>query len=89
MITEDQVIEYFSMTMIGAVIPDGTPMIFIYEHPEDYPELYVARLFNGRCGTHVIAIADTLEELRASKPERMAVIEKQEEDPPQIVETGL
>ena len=27
MITEDQVIEYFSMTMIGAVIPDGTPMI--------------------------------------------------------------
>lgn len=89
MITEDQVVEYFSMTLIKAVMPEGTPMIFVYQNPDDYPEKYVARLFDARRCTHIIALADTLEELRGTKPERMEAVRRQKEDPPQIVETWL
>ena len=89
MITEDQVIEYFSMTLIRAVMPDGVPIIFVYEYPEDYPEKYVARLFEGKKGNHVIALADTLDDLRGAKPGKMATVGKQENDPPQIIETWL
>jgi hypothetical protein len=87
--TEDQVVEYFNMTLIRAVVPEGTPMIMVYAYPDDYPGNYVARLYDGRKGTHIIALADTMEALREAKPERMAVIKKQEKDPPKVVETWL
>lgn len=89
MIAEDQVVEYFNMTLIRAVIPDGAPMIMVYKNPDDYPEKYVARLFDGTKSTHIVALAESLEELRAAKPERMDRIERQEKDPPKIVETWL
>ena len=89
MITEDQVVEYFNTTLIRAVIPDGAPLIMVYDHPIDYPEKYVARLFNGKQATHIVALADTLEELREAKPGRMARIKRQEKDPPKVAETWL
>lgn len=86
---EDQVVEYFSMTLIRAVIPEGAPMIMVYKNPNDYPETYTARLYNGKTALHVIALAETLEEIRKAKPECMHVIDKQEKDPPKVVETWL
>lgn len=86
---EDQVVEYFSMTLIRTVIPEGAPMIMVYKNPDDYPETYTARLYNGKTALHVIALAETLEELRATKPGCMRVIDKQEKDPPKVVETWL
>ena len=40
------------------------PLIMIYEHPEDYPDCYVARVFNEDKPTNICAIAKTYEELR-------------------------
>ena len=56
--TEDQVITQFNMRLIRAVMPQGAPMIVVYEDPKDYPGLFVARLFDGRKSTHLIAGAD-------------------------------
>ena len=52
--TEDQVITQFNMRLIRAVMPQGAPMIVVYEDPKDYPGLFVARLFDGRKSTHLI-----------------------------------
>ena len=67
--TEDQVITQFNMRLIRAVMPQGAPMIVVYEDPKDYPGLFVARLFDGRKSTHLIALADTLEDIREAKPD--------------------
>lgn len=36
----------------------------VYDHPTDYPDKYVARLFEGDQATASIIIADSLETLR-------------------------
>lgn len=89
MIMDDQTVEYFSISLIRAIIPDGAPIIFIYQNPDDYPEKFVARLYNGKQSTHIVAFADTLEELRTAKPDCMDVIERQKDDPPKVIETWL
>ena len=81
--TEDQVITQFNMRLIRAV------MIVVYEDPKDYPGLFVARLFDGRKSTHLIALADTLEDIREAKPERMRIVNRIEQDSLQIVEAWL
>ena len=81
--TEDQVITQFNMRLIRA------PMIVVYEDPKDYPGLFVARLFDGRKSTHLIALADTLEDIREAKPERMRIVNRIEQDSLQIVEAWL
>lgn len=87
--TEDQVITQFNMRLIRAVMPQGAPMIVVYEDPKDYPGLFVARLFDGRKSTHLIALADTLEDIREAKPERMRIVKRIEQDILQIVEAWL
>ena len=77
--TEDQVITQFNMRLIRAVMPQGAPMIVVYEDPKDYPGLFVARLFDGRKSTHLIALADTLEDIREAKPERMRIVNRIEQ----------
>ena len=83
--TEDQVITQFNMRLIRAVMPQGAPMIVVYEDPKDYPGLFVARLFDGRKSTHLIALAD----IREAKPERMRIVKRIEQDSLQIVEAWL
>lgn len=87
--TQDQVIEYFSMTLIRAVVADGAPLIMVYENPEDYPGKFVARLYNGRQSTHLIVLADSLEELREAKPDCMSIFARRESDPLKVAETWL
>jgi len=82
--TEDQVITQFNMRLIRAVMPQGAPMIVVYEDPKDYPGL-----FDGRKSTHLIALADTLEDIREAKPERMRIVNRIEQDSLQIVEAWL
>lgn len=86
---QDQVIEYFSMPLIRAAVGDGAPLIMVYKDPEDYPGKFVARLYNGRQGTHLIALADTLEEIRGAKPDCMSIIKRLESDPDKVAETWL
>ena len=87
--TEDQVITQFNMRLIRAVMPQGAPMIVVYEDPKDYPGLFVTRLFEGRKNTHLIALAATLEDIREAKPERMRIVNRIEQDSLQIVEAWL
>ena len=87
--TEDQVIRQFDMRLIRAVMPQGAPVIIVYQDPVDYPGLVVARLYNGKNGTHLIALADTVEEIREAKPEQMQIVKRIKHDPTQIVETWL
>lgn len=86
---EDQVIEQFDMRLIRAVIPAGAPLIVVYHNPVDYPGLYVARLFDGKRGTHLIVLAESMEEIQMAKPGIMKVFDRAEADPPQIVETWI
>ena len=39
------------------------PVIGVYKYPEDFPQEYVARVFDGSRPTNVIMIADTLDEI--------------------------
>lgn len=87
--TEDQVIRQFDMRLIRAVMPHGAPVIIVYQDPVDYPGLVVARLYNGKNGTHLVALADTVEEIREAKPEQMQIVKRIKHDPTQIVETWL
>ena len=87
--TQDQVVEYFSMSLIRAVVADGAPLIMVYEDPEDYLGKFVARLYNGRRATHLIVLADTLEELRQAKPDCMSIFKRRESDPLKVAETWL
>lgn len=47
------------------------PMIVIYKKPLDYPDKYVARLWDTNKVTEFAVIKDTLEEVRAEIPEGM------------------
>ena len=69
-------------------MPQGAPMIVVYEDPKDIGS-FVARLFDGRKSTHLIALADTLEDIREAKPERMRIVNRIEQDSLQIVEAWL
>lgn len=40
------------------------PVIVVFEHPIDYPEYYVARVFNADKPTDTIMLKDTLEEIQ-------------------------
>ena len=40
------------------------PSIVVYEKPSDYPDKYVARVFDGAKPTNVIITRDSLEEIR-------------------------
>lgn len=66
----------------------------IYQHPNDYPDLYVARLFevdgNGSRPTGSIVIAETLDRLREEMIHMgLTPINRSPEDDPVIVETWL
>lgn len=87
--TEDQVLRQFDMRLIRAIIPQGAPAIIVYKDPIDYPGLIVARLFDGKRSTHLVALAETVEDIREAKPERMQIFKRQKEDPEKVVETWL
>lgn len=65
------------------------PMIAVYEHPLDFPEHYVARLFDINKSTPHCIVKDTLEEIRAAIPEHFHRLERAQQDEPQIVEVWL
>ena len=44
------------------------PLIVIYDHPSDFPNHYVARLWNWNQPTNVYDTADTIEELQVKLP---------------------
>jgi hypothetical protein len=69
------------------------PMWVIYEHPSDYPEHFVVRCVHVTAGKLVFdtacTLCPTLEDARASLPEGLLNIGRQEGDDPVIREVWL
>lgn len=62
------------------------PTITVYKKPNDYPEHFVARLFDFSKPTNMIILKDTLEEIRATIPDVMVRFDRFREDDDKIVE---
>lgn len=65
------------------------PIIAIYKHPKDYPDKYVARVFDIDQPTFLAVTADTLEEIRGCIPEGMRRVPRSELDAKEIVESWI
>jgi hypothetical protein len=65
------------------------PIITIYQDPLDYPQKYVARLFNLTDPTNVVMLGDNYEELVRRKPLAMVSFNRSPDDDPKIVETWI
>jgi len=44
------------------------PCFTVYNHPTDFPDKYVCRLFDGTTPLRLITLADTLEDIRKTIP---------------------
>lgn len=67
----------------------GLPIWVVYEHPSDYPNECVARLFIGDQPTHVKLKGETLEIVRRLLPAGLHRLPRMEGDEPHIVECWL
>lgn len=63
------------------------PIIVVYEHPSDYPQYYVARVFNADKPTDTIMLKDKLAEIQDDirKHTNMMFMLRGVEDEPCIV----
>lgn len=64
-------------------------MIVIYDHPKDYPNKYVARVWDMNKPTNVVAINERLDILRTLIPGGMIVCDRNKDDDPCILEVWL
>ncbi len=66
------------------------PIITVFKNPTDYPDKYVARVFDITRPTNLAAVADTYEELLEAIPTRQMVrLERSPKDDPVVVETWV
>ena len=67
--------------------PYFMPIITIYKNPSDYPNLYVARLFDFGNRTNIITKANSLNAIRQKIPKYFGRIIRDNEDDPYIIES--
>lgn len=67
------------------------PMIVVYERPRDFPDKYIARVFNCEIPTDVIIVRDSLQEIRddITAAGFMVCLERSQEDVLSVVETWM
>lgn len=68
------------------------PIISVYKHPKDYPNKYVARIWE--CvpepkPSEYLIVKDTLEEIRGAIPLNMTRLKRNDWDDPIIVENYI
>ncbi len=63
------------------------PFIVIYNHPKDYNESYVARLFDINKPTNIVIVSKDLEVLRKKIPKGMVKFDREKEDDEKIIES--
>jgi endonuclease V-like protein UPF0215 family len=85
--SEDKVVKSFDLNRFSKLT--RIPLICVYRSPSDYPGKYIARLWDVDRPTNVIAIAESLEEIREAKPAEMAILQRYPSDDPVIVETWI
>lgn len=82
---EDKVVKSFDRITKSTRIP----LICVYRSPSDYPGKYIARLWDVDRPTNIVAIAESLEEIRETKPADMVIMQRHPNDDPVIVETWI
>ena len=65
------------------------PVFTVFYNPKDFPGKYVARLFDGKAPLRLLAVKETLEEIRAAIPPDYVRFERSAEDDPVIVEVWM
>lgn len=74
-------------------IPEGLPVITVYDHPTDYPDQYVARKFIGETPTELSFADADLEKVRdwarTRFPYEAERFPRHETDDPVIMETWI
>lgn len=85
--TEDKVVRSFNLNSLMQIT--RLPLICVYNNPSDYPGKYVARLWDVDKPTNMVAIAESLEEIREAKPPEMMIMDRMPNDDPVIVETWI
>lgn len=80
----DVVIDNFNQVNVSRM---KMPFIVLFDHPEDYNEDYVARLFDIDKPTNIVIISKDLEELRNKIPKGMVKFNRQKEDDEKIIES--
>jgi hypothetical protein len=65
----------------------GLPIWTLYDHPHDFPEHYVLRLFDGMSGqaSPVIFLANTLDDIHRAMAVGYICICREEGDDPKII----
>ncbi|EKQ50280.1 MULTISPECIES: hypothetical protein [unclassified Clostridium] len=81
---KDVIIESFNQVNVSRM---KLPFIVIYDHPIDYINSYVARLFDVNKPTNIVILSDDLETLRRKIPEGMVRFDRHKEDDEKIVES--
>ena len=85
--SEDKAVQTFDLSRIAKATQ--FPLICIYNSPKDYPGKYIARLWDVNRPTNIVAIAESLDEIRKTKPADMVIMQRQLQDDPVIVETWI
>lgn len=65
------------------------PLVCVYDHPVDYPDVYVARVWDGAKPTRIVVTAETLDGIRAKLPDQMIKLDRDENDDPCIAEVWI
>lgn len=65
------------------------PVISVYKNPRDYPDKYVARLWDEKRDTNKIVIKNSLDEIRNSIPDSFLRMQPDEKDDPVIIEVYI
>ena len=80
---EDVILETIAEADMGDL---RMPVIGIYKNPDDYPDKYVARIFDGGQASNTVVLSDSLEELMKDIDQtEMFFIERGKEDVPALV----
>lgn len=63
------------------------PMFVLYDHPKDFPDKIVVRVWDMDRPTNIAWLADTLEEARAAMPVHFTRMPRAKTDDDVIIET--
>jgi hypothetical protein len=84
----DMILETFVGVKLNTL--SSVPIISVYKSPKDYPNKFVARLWDvNNKATNFIVVAETLEGIRKLIPENMLCIPPSEMDDSVIVEVYI
>lgn len=69
---------------------EGLSIWTIYDHPKDFPDQFVARLFVGEEPSNIVLVSEDIEQLRAALASNgLTVLCRSPSDDPKIVEVWL